>query len=71
MDDILKITRADGSTHATVPLKSWRQRCRCDCKKGGLCEHDFNGSVVYTKNSGSVTCRYCGMTAMAHDMMLY
>lgn len=31
----LKITRSDGSIHETVPLKSWRQRCNCECKTGG------------------------------------
>lgn len=63
----LKITRSDGSTHETVPVKQWRQRCRCECKTGGQCEHDFSGTVVYTKNSGSVVCRHCGLSAMAHD----
>lgn len=64
----LKITRSDGSTHETVPVKQWRQRCRCECKTGGPCEHDFSGTVVYTKNSGSVVCRHCGLSAMAHDI---
>ena len=45
-----------------------RQGCVCECKTGGPCEHDFSGPVVYTKNSGSVVCRHCGMTAMAHDI---
>ena len=67
----LKITHSDGSTHEMVPLKAWRQRCRCECKNGGPCEHDFSGPVVYTKNSGSVVCRHCGMTAMEHDMKLF
>jgi len=44
--------------------------CRCECETHGHCEHDFTGHVVYTKNSGSVTCRHCGMTAMSHDVKL-
>ena len=71
MSHKLIITRPDGSTHEIVPLKSWRMRCRCGCKEHGQCEHDFSGPVVYTKDSGSVTCRHCGMDAMTHDMMLF
>ena len=67
----LVITRFDGSIHSVIPLKAWRERCRCECKTGGPCEHDFSGPVVYTKNSGSVVCRHCGMTAMAHDIKLF
>jgi hypothetical protein len=67
----LKITRSDGSTHETVPLKPWRQICCCECKTGGPCEHDFSGPVVYTQNSGSVVCRHCGLSAMAHDIKLF
>ena len=48
-----------------------QKRCRCECKEGKSCEHDFSGFVVYTKNSGSATCVHCGMTAMAHDMVLF
>jgi hypothetical protein len=71
MSEMLVIHRDDGSTHEVKPLKTWRQRCICKCKEGGSCEHDFSGKVVYTKNSGSVTCVHCGMTAMAHDTMLF
>ncbi len=67
-DNVLVINRTDGTTHETIPLKSWRQRCRCECATHGLCEHDFSGPVIYTKNSGSVTCVHCGMDAMSHDM---
>jgi hypothetical protein len=45
-----------------------RATCRCECKSHGSCEHDFSGPVVYTKNSGSVTCARCGMDAMSHDV---
>ena len=68
--DKLTIHRSDGSTYETDPLKAWRQRCRCECKTGGLCEHDFIGKVIYTKKSGSVTCVHCGMSAMQHDLAL-
>ena len=66
--DKLVITHFDGSVHSVIPLKAWRERCRCECKTGGPCEHDFSGTVVYTKNSGSVVCRHCGLSAMAHDI---
>lgn len=58
------------NTHKVVPVNQCRQECHCECKTGGLCNHDFSGPVVYTKNSGSVVCQNCGMTAMAHDMLL-
>ncbi len=67
-DKLLTITRSDGSTCQTKPIKLWRQRCHCECKNHGPCEHDFSGPVVFTRNSGSVTCRHCGMDAMSHDM---
>ena len=71
MERMLKIVRHDGSIREVTPLKTWRQRCICKCKEGGSCEHDFSGEPVYTKNSGSVVCVHCGMTAMEHDTKLF
>ena len=38
MTDKLVITHFDGSIHSVIPLKAWRQRCRCECKTDGMRE---------------------------------
>ena len=53
------------------PDRRERQPCLCNCKDGGPCGHEFDGPVVYTENSGSVTCKHCGMAEMSHDMKLF
>lgn len=46
--------------------------CRCDCgKEGGTCEHIWDGPMIEFPGGGSVTCKRCGMTAMAHDEWLW
>ena len=41
--------------------------CRCACKAGGPCEHDFSGWVDIPGSGGGVAiCTRCGYSALHH-----
>jgi hypothetical protein len=48
-------------------------KCKCECGKGGACEHKWDGPVEEFSMEGggcggSSTCSRCGMRSIDHDM---
>jgi len=42
--------------------------CKCECGRGGPCEHKWDGEFIRTEGGGTATCSRCGMDAMSHSM---
>lgn len=41
--------------------------CKCECGRGGKCEHKWDGEFRRTEYGGTATCSRCGMDAFEHD----
>jgi hypothetical protein len=43
--------------------------CKCECGRGGGCEHDWTGPTVNPEPGlYTVTCARCGMDAFTHSL---
>ena len=42
--------------------------CKCECGRGGPCEHQWDGPERLFDGGGEVTCSRCCMGAMTHSI---
>ena len=43
-------------------------KCKCECAKGGPCEHSWDGPGYETEYSSEASCSRCGMGAISHSL---